>query len=193
MRKLVYCVAVTLDGFIAGPDGGDPSGASYFPLHQDLIEFIAAEFPETLPGPARPELGVDAPNKNFDIVLEGRVSYEIGLAAGITNAYPHMRHLVFSSTMRNSPDPTVELVTTDPLDTARDLKAEDGLDIWIVGGGTLAYALLPEIDRLVLKQHSTVIGSGIPLFNGPFNPQMFRPTDMRQLDSGVGVLTFDRA
>jgi riboflavin biosynthesis pyrimidine reductase len=62
-----------------------------------------------------------------------------------------------------------------------------------VGGGTLAYALLLEIDRLVLKQHSTVIGSGIPLFNGPFNPQMFRPTDMRQLDSGVGVLTFDRA
>lgn len=193
MRKLVYCVAVTLDGFIAGPDGEDPSGASYFPLHQDLIEFIAAELPETLPGPARQAMGIDAPNKNFDTVLEGRASYEIGLAAGITNAYPHMRHLVFSGTMRNSPDPTVELVTTEPLETARDLKAEDGLNIWIVGGGTLAYALLPEIDRLVLKQHSTVIGSGIPLFNGPFNPQTFRPTDMQQLDSGVGVLTFDRA
>jgi hypothetical protein len=52
MRKLVYYVAVTLDGFIAGPDGGDPTGESYFPLHQDLVEFITAEYPETLPGAA---------------------------------------------------------------------------------------------------------------------------------------------
>jgi dihydrofolate reductase len=192
-RKLVYYVAVTLDGFIAGPDGGDPSGESYFPLHQDLIELIAAEFPETLPGPARQAMGIDPPHKRFDTALEGRASYEIGLMVGVTNAYPHLRHLVFSTTMRKSPDPAVELVTTDPLETARDLKAEDGLDIWIVGGGTLAHALLPEIDRLILKQHPAVMGSGIPMFNGPFNPQTFRPADMRQLDSGVRVLTFDRA
>jgi riboflavin biosynthesis pyrimidine reductase len=49
---------------------------------------------------------------------------------------------------------------------ARDLKAEDGLDIWVVGGGKLAHALLPEIDRLILKQHASVIGSGIPMFDG---------------------------
>jgi dihydrofolate reductase len=193
MRKLVYYVAVTLDGFIAGPDGGDPSGESYFPLPQDLIEFIAAGFPETLPGAVRQAIGLDAPHKQFDTALEGRATYEIGLAAGTTNAYPHLRHLVFSTTMRNSPDPGVEIVTTDPLETARELKAEDGLDIWIVGGGKLAYALLPEIDRLILKQHSAVIGSGIPMFNGPFSPQIFSPTAMRQLESGVRVLTFDRA
>jgi dihydrofolate reductase len=193
MRKLVYSVAVTLDGFIAGPDGGDPTGESYFPLHEDLIEFIAAEFPETLPGSARQAMGIDAPPKKFDTVLEGRVSYEIGLAADVTNAYPHLRHLVFSTTMGKRPDSSVELVTSDPLETARELKAENGLDIWIVGGGTLAYALLPEVDRLILKQHPAVIGSGIPMFNGPFDPQMFSPTDIRQLDSGVRVLTFDRA
>jgi dihydrofolate reductase len=192
LRKLVYYVAATLDGFIAGPDGGDPTGASYFPLHPDLVEFIAAEFPETLPGAARQAMGIDGPGKRFDTVLEGRSSYEVGLAAGVSNAYPHLRHLVFSSTMRQSPDPTVELVAADPAETARSLKGKDGLDIWIVGGGKLAHALLPEIDRLVLKQHASVIGSGIPLFDGPFGTHLFRPTDLRQLDSGVRILSFER-
>jgi hypothetical protein len=40
VRELVYYVAATLGGFIARPEGGDPSGASHFPLHQNLIEFI---------------------------------------------------------------------------------------------------------------------------------------------------------
>jgi dihydrofolate reductase len=192
VRKLVYYAAVTLDGFIAGPDGGDPSGENYFPLHPDLVDFIVTEFPETLPGSARETMGIDGPAKHFDTVLEGRSSYEVGLAGGVTNAYPHLRHLVFSRTMGQSPDPTVELVAADPSETARDLKVEDGLDIWVVGGGKLAHALLPQIDRLILKQHASVIGSGIPMFDGPFETHLFRPTDLRQLDSGVRILTFDR-
>jgi dihydrofolate reductase len=193
VRKLVYYVGVTLDGFIAGPDGGDPSGASYFPLHQDLIEFIVAQFPETLPGPARQAMGIDGPGATFDTVLEGRASYEIGLAAGVTNAYPHLRHIVFSRTLRRSLDPTVEMTGADPREVVRELKAQQGLDIWILGGGTLAYALLPEIDQRILKQHASVIGSGIPMFNGPFQPHHFRPTDIRQLESGVRILAFERS
>jgi dihydrofolate reductase len=193
LRKVVYFVAVTLDGFIAGPDGGDPTGEPYFPLHQDLIDFIVAEFPETLPGPARQAMGIEGPGRRFDTVLEGRASFEVGLAAGITDAYPHLRHLVFSTTMGHSPDPAVELVGGDALETARELKAEDGLDIWVVGGGRLAHALLPEIDRLILKQHPAVIGSGVPMFNGRFDTQLFRPTDALELDSGVRILTFDRS
>jgi dihydrofolate reductase len=138
-------------------------------------------------------MGIEGPGAKFDTVLEGRASYEVGLAAGVTNAYPHLRHLVFSTSMRESPDPTVELVKSDPLEAARELKAQDGLDIWIVGGGGLAHALLPEIDRLILKQNPSVIGSGIPMFNGPFQPHSFRPTEARELDSGVRILTFERS
>jgi dihydrofolate reductase len=192
LRRLVYFVSVTLDGFIAGPDRGDPSGHSYFPQRDDLIEFIVSDFPETLPGPARQALGIDRPGRQFDTVLEGGTSYEVGLAGGLTNAYPHLRHIVFSTTMGQSPDPTVELVAADPAETARRLKAEDGLDIWVVGGGKLAHALLPEIDRLILKQHASVIGSGVPIFDGPFESHLFQPTDLRQLDSGVRILSFDR-
>ncbi|MDJ0317361.1 dihydrofolate reductase family protein [Arthrobacter antibioticus] len=192
MRKLVYYVATTLDGYIAGPGGADPSGADYFPLTPDVIQFIVEHYPETLPWPARAALGIDSPGQVFDTVLEGRSSYEIGLAAGMTDAYPHLRHLVFSTTLE-SQDPAVEIVRNGALDHVRTLKTEEGKDLWLVGGGTLAHSLLPEIDRLVLKQNRSVIGSGIPLFNGPFQSHMFQPVDETLLDSGIRVLTYDRA
>ncbi|MBD5784831.1 dihydrofolate reductase family protein [Cellulosimicrobium terreum] len=192
MRALVYYVATTLDGFIAGPGGGDPSGESFLPVTPDVVQFIVENYPETLPGPARTAMGITDPGPTFDTVLEGRSSYEVGLAAGLTDAYPHLRHLVFSTTMETSPDPAVEIVRGDALDRVRELKAEPGKDLWLVGGGKLAHSLLPEIDRLVLKQNRSVIGSGIPLFDGPFHPQMFRPVDETLLESGVRVLTYDR-
>ena len=96
VRKLVYYIATTLDGFIAGPDGADPSGpGGFWPIPDDYIQHIAAEYPETLPAPARAALSVTAEGTHFDTAVEGRRTYEIGLKAGIANAYPHLRHLVF--------------------------------------------------------------------------------------------------
>lgn len=192
MRKLVYYVATTLDGFIAGPDGGDPSGQESFPITPDLIGFIVANHPETLPALAREALGVDGPALAFDTVVEGRKSYEVGLDAGVTNAYPHLRHIVFSRTMTTSPDPGIRVVGSDPVAFVRELKAEPGMDIWLVGGGKLAAALLPEIDRLVLKQSPSVIGAGVPLFDGPFAPYLFQAASDVLLDGGVRVVTYDR-
>lgn len=45
----------------------------------------------------------------------------------------------------------------------RGLKREEGVDLWVCGGGVLAGALLPQIEGLVLKRHLVVFGSGIPL------------------------------
>ena len=192
MRKLVYYVATTLDGFIAGPDRGDPSGADYFRITPDLVQFMAANFPETLPAPARAALGIDGPAVAFDTVVEGRLSYQLGLDAGVTNAYPHLRHIVFSRSMTTSPDPGVEVVSSDPADFVRDLKSQPGMDIWLVGGGKLAAALLPEVDRLILKQNPSIIGTGVPLFDGPFAPSLFRPVDSVELNGGVRVVMYDR-
>ena len=192
MRRLVYYVATTLDGFIAGPDGGDPSGADFFPITDDVVQFIVENYPETLPGPARDALGIDGAGTVFDTVVEGRASYELGLAAGIDDAYPHLRHLVFSTTLPENNSGAVEIVRDEPAETVRELKREEGLDIWLVGGGTLAHALLTEIDRLVLKVNPSIIGSGVPLFNGPFAPTLFTSVDETHLPGGVRVLTYDR-
>lgn len=192
MRRLVYLVAVTLDGFIAGPEGGDPSGSEWFPVTPDLVEHLVATWPETLPAPARAALGIDGPGAVFDTVVEGRGSYEVGLAAGLDDAYPHLRHLVVSRTLADRSDLPVEVVADDPLERVRQLKAEEGKDIWLVGGGTLAHALLPEVDRLVLKVNPSVIGDGTRLFEGPFAHARFEPVDGVELPGGVRVVTLDR-
>ncbi|WP_410660267.1 dihydrofolate reductase family protein [Amycolatopsis sp. lyj-112] len=195
MRKLVYYVATTLDGFIAGPDGADPTGPDgFWPIPSDYLEHLIAEYPETLPGPARAALNVTAEGTHFDTVVEGRRSYEIGLKAGVTDAFPHLRHLVFSRTLTESPDAAVELVADDPIATVQKLKQEDGKDIWLVGGAELAGALYPEIDRLVLKMAPLTIGTGIPLFSrkATFDPQSWKLAGHKVLESGAAFVTYTR-
>ena len=192
MRRLVYFVAVTLDGFIAAPDGGDPSGSDFLPVTPDLVEHLVATWPETLPGPARDAMGISGPGARFDTVVEGRGSYDLGLAAGLTDAYPHLRHLVVSRSLAGRTDLPVEVVDGDPVERVRALKAEEGRDIWLVGGGTLAHALLPEIDRLVLKVNPSIIGDGVRLLAGPFTHARFEHVDQVDLPGGVRVVTLDR-
>ncbi|GAA2203014.1 MULTISPECIES: dihydrofolate reductase family protein [Streptomyces] len=196
MRKLVYYVASTLDGFIAGPDGSDPTGPDgFWPIAPDYIRRLAAMYPETLPAGAREALGVTAEGTHFDTVLEGRKSYEIGLAAGVPDAYPHLRHLVFSRTLTQVPAPAVELVAGDPVAKVRALKREDGKDIWLLGGAELAGALYPEIDRLIVKLAPLTLGDGIPLFSrkAAFDPRLWQLTDHTAVESGALFLTYQRA
>ncbi|ABW14386.1 bifunctional deaminase-reductase domain protein [Parafrankia sp. EAN1pec] len=196
MRRLVYFVASTVDGFVAGPDGADPTGPDgFWPVPQDYVEHLATEYPETLPGPARAALGVTAAGIHFDTVLEGRRSYEVGLRVGLTNAFPHLRHLVFSRTLTVSPDPGVELVADDPVATVRELKRQDGKDVWLVGGGELAGALYQEIDELVVKLGPLTLGTGIPLFSrtAAFDPRIWVLADHSVLKSGAVFLTYRRS
>lgn len=195
MRKLVYVIASSLDGFIADPHGNDPSGpGGFWPIGEDYVAHLIEHFPETLPGLARDALGVEGPGDWFDTVVEGRRSYEIGLAAGVTDAYPHLRHVVFSRTLTDAPDPAVEVVADDPVATVRAMKGEPGNDIWLVGGGELAGSLSGEIDRIVLKLAPLTLGSGIPLFGSTvdFEPQAWTLVEHAVLASGTIFLTYDR-
>lgn len=189
MRKLVYFVATTIDGFVAGPDGADPSG--FWPIPPDYLDHLVREYPETLPGPARAALGVTAPGVTFDTVVEGRNSYEIGVKAGVDDAFPHLRHLVFSRTL--GANDHVEVVATDPVAKVRELKAEPGKDIWLIGGATLAGALYGEIDRLIVKLGPLTLGAGIPFSQTGFDVRLWRLTHHHVLETGALFLTYDRA
>ncbi len=190
MRTLTYFVAVSVDGFIAGPDRSDPTG--FWPIGEDYVEHLVAEYPETLPATARTALGVTAAGTHFDTVISGRRTYEIGLAVGVTNAYPHLRQVVFSRTLGQSPDPTVEVVDSDPVEAVRAMKRQSGKDIWLVGGGDLAGTLYAEIDRIVLKLSPLSLGSGIGLFgaSAAFDIRRWRLVDHVVLGSGVAFLTY---
>src|SRR5262245_45902021 len=115
MRKLVYLVACTADGFIAGEDGS----FDFFPASGEHLPYLAREYPETIPGHLRDTLGAHSENRSFDTVLMGRRTYEVGLTFGVTSPYSHLRQVVVSRTMSASPDPRVQLADGDPVSLDR--------------------------------------------------------------------------
>lgn len=189
MRKLTYLIAMSIDGFIAGP-GGE---YDMYPTPEAYLAHLANEYPETIPTHVRPHLGLaDAPNKRFDTVIQGRLTYQPALDADITSPYAHLRQLVASATLRKA-EPDVEIVAGDPVARVRELKAEEGLGIYLAGGATLAGALYAEIDEVVVKQYPIMLGTGIPMMRGEFAPSSWERVDMRTFDSGHVILRYLRA
>ncbi|MGW5263894.1 dihydrofolate reductase family protein [Microbispora sp. NPDC004025] len=189
MRKLVYYIGVSIDGYIAGP-GGE---FDFYPLGDDLMDYINEEYPETVPTHVRAHFGLDAPNKRFDTVVMGRGTYQPALDIGVTSPYAHLRQYVVSASTPEIADPQVELVPGDPIGLVRRLKKEEGGDIWLCGGGALAGSLLPEIDELIVKSYPVVAGAGISAFTGAFRPTLFTPVRSRSFGNGATVTWYDRA
>ncbi len=184
MRKLVYFVASTLDGFIAAPDGS----WDFFDPPDDSIAYMAEHYPETLPSHG----GHPAANRVFDTAVMGRHTYDPALRAGVPSPYPHLEQIVFSRSITASPDPAVRIVAEDPVAYVGRLKQQPGKDIWLCGGGTLAGQLLPAVDELVLKLNPVVAGTGIPLAARSFDPHRFTLIESTPLRNGVVVLRYAR-
>jgi dihydrofolate reductase len=192
LRKLTYFIACSIDGFI-----GDPSGdaTSMYPfISEEFLGFLTSEYPETIASQGRASLEIgDAKNQRFDTVIQGRASYQLALDAGITSPYAHLRELVASRTLQESPDPQVELISEDLTGRVRELKAQDSeLGIWLCGGSRLAGELIDEIDELVIKTYPLVYGSGMPMFGSDFSVAEFTLEDVRTFDNGVLVRTYSR-
>lgn len=193
MRKLVYYIGTSVDGYIAGPAGE----VDFYPVGDEeqaaaYAASVNARYPETVPTAMRAHAGLaDAPNLRFDTVLMGSGTYRPALEHGMPSPYAHLRQYVVSSTLGPSPDPAVTVVGGDPLALVRELKQQEGKDIWLCGGGKLAAALLPELDELIVKSYPVVAGAGIPLFDGEFDPKRFRVSARESFPNEVMITWFE--
>ncbi|GAA4092114.1 dihydrofolate reductase family protein [Nonomuraea soli] len=189
MRKLVYYIGVSLDGYIAGPD----AEFDFYPVSEQMAAWVNQRYPETVPTHIQKLVGLEGvPNQVFDTLVMGRGTYEAA-GASVTSPYSHLRQYVVSRTLTVD-EPTVQVETGDPIELVRRLKAEDtGMDIYLCGGGKLASSLLPEIDEIILKSYPVVAGTGIPVFSGPFRPTLFTPTRRESFDNGAQITWLTRA
>lgn len=185
MRELVYYAAVSLDGYIAGPNGEFDA----FLIEGDHMDGINARFADTLPTVAAEALGVPQRREMLDTVLMGWNTYAVG---GLSSPYRHLRQIVFSST-RTADGENLEVTAEHPVSVVRRLKQEEGAAIWLCGGGALAATLADEIDRLVLKRQPLLFGAGIPLFRErSYRPERFDAVQTVAYDSGVVVTELQR-
>ncbi len=169
MHPIIYDVAVSADGFIAGP-GGDVAA---FPHAGSIV----ADYLARLEG--------------YKAVLMGRATYEFGYAFGLppgANPYPHARSTVVSSTIDLPEGSEVTVWRTLSADAVTRLRRDAGGPIYLCGGGQLAGALMEmgQITDLRLKRAPIVLGGGTPLF-ADLNraPKL---SLMTQRDHGDGVL-----
>ncbi len=189
MRDLIYYIATSLDGFIAREDGS----FAEFPWDDEFGGHLLETFPETFPTHLRQGPVDRSGNAEFDAVVMGRHTYEVGLQAGITSPYSTLDQFVVSRTLETSPDPAVELISADPVNRIRELKQSPGGSIWLLGGGSLASTLFGAslIDRLIVKLNPIVLGSGIPLFREPIAQPNLSLTHSRTFSSGHVWLEYE--
>lgn len=175
MRKLVYHIATTIDNFIAHNDGS----AHGFQMEGDH----AADYMEHL--------------KQYDTVVMGKGTYEIGYTYGMKPGdapYPHMQHYIFSKTLKfdKAPAAQVQVINTDPAAFIRNLKQEQGTDIYLCGGGAFAGFLFEQqlIDSLIIKLNPVVFGDGIRLFGKSRKKADLLLQDSKTYGSGVVLLSY---
>ncbi|HET9956800.1 MAG TPA: dihydrofolate reductase family protein [Polyangiaceae bacterium] len=170
MRNVAYYVATTLDGFICHHDGSLDGFLMEGEHVKDFMDSLQA----------------------FDTVLMGRATYDLGRKFGVTSPYPMMRQYVFSRTLKESPDPAVELVSQDAVAVVRELKSQTGKDIWLCGGAELAAVLFAEglVDEIIVKTNPVVFGSGKSLFTGPIRQAALELVDNKVFSNGVVVLRY---
>ena len=130
--------------------------------------------------------------KEFDTVLMGRKTYEVGLKIGVTDPYPGLASYVFSRTLARDISDRVEIVKDHPAIIVRQLKKQPGKDIYLCGGAQLAATLLAAnlIDEVIVKLNPLLVGAGIPLFESVEAPALLELTSSKTYGNGVVQLTY---
>ncbi|HEX9763737.1 MAG TPA: dihydrofolate reductase family protein [Candidatus Acidoferrales bacterium] len=175
MRKVKYGVGVSLDGYIAAPDG------SVDWLNRATRHAKGEDF------------GMGAFFKSIDTVLMGRKTYEIALKMGMGGGgYPKMKNYVFSRTLPPGERGGVEYVSGDPAELMARIKSQPGKDIWLCGGGELASEFLKAgaLDEVILGIAPVLLGAGRLTFPPGFLETEVELVECKQYKGGVVGLTY---
>ena len=145
MRKVVYGGAMSLDGFIAGPNGE--------------YDWIVMD----------PDIDFAALMRRFDTFLIGRKTFDaMRRMGGAAPPAPGIRNYVCSRTLRPEACPEATLCA-DAAPLVAELRAQKGKDIALFGGGELFRSLLAagQVDEVSVSVVPVLLGGGIPFLPSP--------------------------
>lgn len=167
MQPVIYDVAVSIDGFIAGPDADITRFSQQGPVVDDYNARLAT----------------------YSCAVMGRHTYEFGYGFGLEpgrNPYPHMRTIVFSETIEIPDHGEVDIARGDVHSVLREVRETQSAPIYLCGGGQFAGSVLALglIDVIRLKRAPIVLGDGTPLFAGvPLDGETIC-TDLKSYENG---------
>ncbi len=169
MRKIILGLAVSLDGFIEGPNG---------------------EYDWCL---TDQDYGMRDFMKRIDSIFYGRKSYEMMLNAeqGGVNPFAKMKSYIFSNTLTKAYKGT-ELISGNIEEQVNAMKKQPGKDIWLFGGASLTTTFINEglVDEMNLAVHPILLGTGKSLFNNIEGRKHFKLADSKQYSSGLVMLNY---
>lgn len=169
MRRLRLNVAMSLDGFIATPDGG-----------YDWI-------------PMDPTIDFDALFAGFDTFVMGRKTFMAMQAPGAMDPTAGRDVVVFSRTLDPAAFPKVRVTSEEPAGVVHELKTRtEGKDIWLFGGGQLFRTLLDAgvVDAVEVAVCPIMLSDGIPLLPPGVHSPRLTLTKHRVLPSGIVMLEY---
>jgi dihydrofolate reductase len=167
MRQLRYGVAMSLDGFIAGPNGE--------------YDWIVSD----------PDIDFVAMFARYDILLMGRLTYAVASERGKSWDLFGQRWVVVSTTLKPEDHPSVTIISSGVAEAVAALKAEPGKDIWLFGGGVLFRFLLDAglVDAMDVAVMPVLLGSGVPLLPEG-RRQNLHLEESKTLPSGILMLKY---
>lgn len=170
MRRVRFGGAISLDGFIAGPNGE--------------ADWITVD----------PEIDFAAMFAQYDTLLIGRRTFTAMAGQGGGGSMPGITSYVFSRTLDPADYPNVTIVREDAGGVVRRLREQPGKDIALFGGGDLFRSLLAEgqVDTVEVAVVPVLLGAGVPLLAPPYQRVPLTLTSQKVLKAtGTMMLEYE--